>query len=184
MRQREVEKEALAKELRGELTPEEEAFLRAQISAKQDKVRSLQRLNEEGNKRFLAMEEAFSQLKQVTGVSSLVDMYDKFSNQKGKKSDLLQEVRDAEVRLEAVKQAQLKYEETFSELHSSGGATSTLASNNATTSNNNTTSSSGAAGGPEDVTKDSTEHLESTIAAAKNDCKVATPDPSNLALVR
>ena len=172
MRQRELEKEALAKELRGELTPEEEAFLRAQISAKQDKVRSLQRLNEEGNKRFLAMEEAFSQLKQVTGVSSLVDMYDKFSNQKGKKSDLLQEVRDAEVRLEAVKQAQLKYEETFSELHSSGGATSTLATT--TSAANNTASSSGATGGPEDVTKDSTEHLESTIAAAKNDCKVTT----------
>ncbi len=172
MRQRESEKEALAKELRGELTQEEENFLRAQIASKQDKVRSLQRLNEECNKRYIAMEEAFSQLKQVTGVSSLVDMYDKFSNQKGKKSDLLQEVRDAEARLEAVKQAQLKYEETFSELRASGGA-----------SNEKSPTALVPTGAPsvaDEAAKDSTEHLESTIDAAKKDCKVARASSDRL----
>lgn len=173
MRQRELEKEALAKELRGELTHEEEAFLRSQISSKQDKVRSLQRLNEECNKRYIAMEEAFSQLKQVTGVSSLVDMYDKFSNQKGKKSDLLQEVRDAESRLEAVKQAQLKYEETFSELRASGGASNEK-------SPAVTTTTTGATTAAEEAAKDSTEHLESTIDAARKDCKVARSSSDRL----
>ena len=90
MRQRELEKEVLAMELRGDLTKDEEIFLRAQIIDKLEKTKSLQRANEESNKRFLAMEEAFSQLKQITGVSSLVDMHEKFSSQKGNKGNLLQ----------------------------------------------------------------------------------------------
>jgi hypothetical protein len=39
------------------------------------------------------MEEAFSQLKQITGVSSLVDMHEKFSSQRGNKGNLLQETK-------------------------------------------------------------------------------------------
>lgn len=122
MYRREQEKEALAMELRGDLTKEEEAFLRSQIIDKLEKTKSLQRANEESNKRFQAMEEAFSQLKQITGVSSLVDMHEKFSSQRGNKGNLLQEVKDAETRLEAVKAGQLRHEQTFQELRSSGSA--------------------------------------------------------------
>ena len=47
-------------------------------------------------------------------------MHEKFSSQKGNKGNLLQEVRDAEARLEAVKAGQLRHEQTFQELRSSG----------------------------------------------------------------
>ena len=107
MRYREDEKEALAMEiLCGKLSKEEEMFLKKQIVEKVEIAKSLQAANEESNKRFLAMEGAFSQLKQITGVSSLVDMHEKFSNQRGSKLSLLEEVRDAEARLEAVKTGQ------------------------------------------------------------------------------
>ena len=135
MRQRELEKEALAMELRGDLTKEEESFLRAQIIDKLEKTKSLQRANEESNKHFLAMEEALSQLKQITGVSSLADMHEKFCSQKGNKANLLQEVRDAEARLEAVKAGQLRHEQTFLEMQSSG-------SNSGARNNNSNNSSS------------------------------------------
>ena len=135
MRQRELEKEALAMELRGDLTKEEESFLRAQIIDKLEKTKSLQRANEESNKHFLAMEEALSQLKQITGVSSLADMHEKFCSQKGNKANLLQEVRDAEARLEAVKAGQLRHEQTFLEMQSSGNNSG--AKNNGTISDNN-----------------------------------------------
>ena len=135
MRQRELEKEALAMELRGDLTKEEESFLRAQIIDKLEKTKSLQRANEESNKHFLAMEEALSQLKQITGVSSLADMHEKFCSQKGNKANLLQEVRDAEARLEAVKAGQLRHEQTFLEMQSSGNNSG--AKNNSSTSDNN-----------------------------------------------
>lgn len=121
MRNREVEKEALAMELLcGKLSKEEELFLRVQIVEKVEMAKSLQTANEESNKQFLAMEEAFSQLKQVTGVSSLVDMHEKFSSQKGNKLSLLQEVRDAEARLEAIKAA---HDSAVQEAQSSYSAT-------------------------------------------------------------
>lgn len=130
MHQRELEKEALAMELRGDLTKDEEAFLRSQIVDKLEKTKSLQRANEESNKRFQAMEEAFSQLKQITGVSSLLDMHEKFSSQRGNKGNLLQEVKDAEARLEAVKAGQLRHEQTFQELRSSGSLVQNNSSGN------------------------------------------------------
>jgi hypothetical protein len=107
MRYREVENETLAMEvLCGKLSKEEEIFLRMQIAEKQEMAKVLQAANEETNKRFLAMEGAFSQLKQITGVSSMVDMHEKFSSQRGSKLSLLEEVRDAEARLEAAKTGQ------------------------------------------------------------------------------
>jgi hypothetical protein len=116
MKQRELEKEELAMEMRGDLNKEEESFLRAQILDKLEKMKGLQRANEDSIKRFTAMEEAFSQLKQITGVSSLTDMHEKFSSQKGSKNSLLQEVKESEERLEAVKAGQLRHEQKFQEL--------------------------------------------------------------------
>lgn len=137
MLQREVEKAALAMELKGALTKDEEHRLRAQIIEKLECTKALQRANEDGNRRCLAMEEAFSKLKQITGVSSLVDMHEKFSSQVGDKSILLLEVKEAEAKLEAVKAAQLRHQASFEDLQSSNS--------NFNNSNNNN-NSSGSAG--------------------------------------
>jgi hypothetical protein len=134
MHQREVEKAALAMELRGALTKDEEHRLRAQIIEKLECTKALQRANEDGNRRCLAMEEAFSKLKQITGVSSLVDMHEKFSSQVGDKSILLMEVKEAEAKLESVKAAQLRHQASFEDLQSSN---SNFNNNNSNSSNNN-----------------------------------------------
>jgi hypothetical protein len=57
---------------------------------------------------------------QATGASSLEEMHEKFSSQKINKANLLQEVKDAEKRLDAAKLSHQKHEITFQELKSSG----------------------------------------------------------------
>lgn len=119
MLQREKEKAALVMELRGALTKDEEHSLKSQILEKLERTRAFQRATEDGNRRCLAMEEAFSKLKQITGVSTLVDMHEKFSSQVGDKSILLMEVKEAELKLEAIKATQLRQLASFEEMQSS-----------------------------------------------------------------
>ena len=119
MIQREKEKAAHVMELRGALTKAEEHSLKAQIIEKLERTKAFQRATEDGNRRCLAMEDAFSKLKQITGVSSLVDMHEKFSSQVGDKSILLMEVKEAELKLEAMKATQLRQLASFEEMQSS-----------------------------------------------------------------
>ena len=142
MHQREVEKAALAMELRGALTKGEEHRLRAQIIEKLECAKALQRSNEDGNRRCLAMEEAFSKLKQITGVSSLVDMHEKFSSQVGDKSILLLEVKEAEAKLEAIKATQLRHQASFEDLQSSNSNCNNNNNNNNNSGSNNKSSGS------------------------------------------
>jgi hypothetical protein len=51
------------------------------------------RASEEGQKKLQSMEEAFTKLKQITGVQNVGDMHEKFSNQKSNKLQLEAEVR-------------------------------------------------------------------------------------------
>lgn len=51
------------------------------------------RAAEESQKRLQSMEEAFTKLKQVTGVKNVEEMHEKFSNQKSNKLQLDLEVR-------------------------------------------------------------------------------------------
>lgn len=143
MHQREVEKAALAMELRGALTKGEEHRLRAQIIEKLECTKALQHANEDGSRRCLAMEEAFSKLKQITGVSSLVDMHEKFSSQVGDKSILLLEVKEAEAKLEAIKVAQLRHQASFEDLQSSISNCNNNNNNNNYSNNSNNKSSTG-----------------------------------------
>ena len=122
MLQREKEKAALVMELRGALTKDEEHSLKSQILEKLERTKAFQRATEDGNRRCLAMEEAFLKLKQITGVSSLVDMHEKFSSQVGDKSILLMEVKEAELKLEAIKATQLRQLATFEEMQSSNSS--------------------------------------------------------------
>lgn len=50
------------------------------------------RASEEGQKKLQSMEEAFTKLKQITGVQNVGDMHEKFSNQKSNKLQLEVEV--------------------------------------------------------------------------------------------
>lgn len=66
------------------------------------------------------MEEAFTKLKQVTGVKNVTEMHEKFSSQRSNKLQLELEVKDAERRLNAEKKLYAKVETSFQELKSSG----------------------------------------------------------------
>ncbi len=90
---------ALATELRGDLTKEEEVLLRTQLKEKEEKTKKLQRANEESQRKVTAMEEAFMKIKQITGMASLEDMLEKFTAQRINKKNLEKEVQDVEVRL-------------------------------------------------------------------------------------
>jgi len=74
---REQTKRDLAKELRGDLTREEEYILKTQLQDKEEKTRKLQRANEDSQRRVGAMEEAFQEIKQVTGGSSVEQIVEK-----------------------------------------------------------------------------------------------------------
>jgi hypothetical protein len=78
------------------------------------------RASEEGLRKLQAMEEAFTKLKQVTGVKNVEEMHEKFSTQKSNKLQLELEVKDAEHRLASAKKSFQKLETTFQELKSSG----------------------------------------------------------------
>lgn len=113
-------------ELRGDLTMEEEKFLKLQIDEKMEKTKSLQKASEEGLRKLQAMEEAFTKLKQVTGVKNVEEMHEKFSTQKSNKLQLELEVKDAEHRLATAKKSFQKLETTFQELKSSGSGVAEL----------------------------------------------------------
>lgn len=106
------------------------------------------RASEEGLKKLQAMDEAFTKLKQVTGVKNVEEMHEKFSNQKSNKLQLELEVyknqcnarctevvyfcvttlqvKDAEHRLAAAKKAYAKQEQIYQELKSSGSGMTEL----------------------------------------------------------
>lgn len=120
MKERNVVKMELATELRGDLTEDEELLLRTQLKEKEEKTKRLQRANEESQRRVSLMEESFQRIKQITGMSSLDDMIDKFSVQRINKKNLEKEVSDVEQRLAEAKKLNSKAEQAFQERKSSG----------------------------------------------------------------
>eukprot|EP00606_Chrysophyceae_sp_TOSAG23-5_P000168 GSChrysophyteH2.ASY1.ANO1.235.1 assembled CDS len=155
MGDREAQKQALAVELKGDLTRDEEMFLRGQLGNQVEKTKDLQRATEESHKRLQAMEDAFLQLKQVTGVSSLDAMYEKFNNQKNSKKALEIDVKDAEARLAKAKKFAAKQEHMFHDLKASGG-------------------------GMAELSREATDNLESSIAAKKAEQKLVGADTDRL----
>ena len=89
-------------------------------------TKNLQKATEESHRRLQAMEDAFLQLKQVTGVGSVDEMYEKFTNQKNSKKVLEMDVSDAAQMLEKAKKEYAKKEQYFQSLKSSGGGMSEL----------------------------------------------------------
>ena len=120
LRKRNESKMQLAIVLSGDLTKEEEGFLKNQLKEKEEKTKRLQKQNEESQRKFLALEEAFNEIKQVTGASNLDIMIEKFANQKTNKKNLEKEVKDAEKKLNSAKKEYGKLEQYYQELKSSG----------------------------------------------------------------
>ena len=56
---------------KGDLTHEEEQFLRHQIALKMDETKNLQRASEESTKKLYELEEFFMKLKQITGKGTM-----------------------------------------------------------------------------------------------------------------
>ena len=158
LKERERMKIELGIELRGDLTVEEEKFLRSQIDEKMERTKSLQRATEEGLKKLQSMEEAFTKLKQVTGVKNVEEMHEKFSNQKSNKLQLELEVKDAEHRLSAAKKVLHKLETQFQEMKSSGT-------------------------GLQEINRDNINRLEELFAEARNDQKAIRADSERVASV-
>eukprot|EP00604_Paraphysomonas_vestita_P001656 CAMPEP_0174822020 /NCGR_PEP_ID=MMETSP1107-20130205/12587_1 /TAXON_ID=36770 /ORGANISM="Paraphysomonas vestita, Strain GFlagA" /LENGTH=421 /DNA_ID=CAMNT_0016039881 /DNA_START=486 /DNA_END=1748 /DNA_ORIENTATION=+ len=111
---------ALATELRGDLTKEEEVLLRTQLKEKEEKTKKLQRANEESQRKVTAMDDAFMKIKQITGMQSLDDMLEKFTVQRINKKNLEKEVAEVELRLNEAKRMITKTEQAFQERKSSG----------------------------------------------------------------
>lgn len=160
MKDRQIIKAALATELRGDLTKEEEHLLRTQLKEKEEKTKRLQRANEESQRKVSQMDEAFMRIKQITGVSSLEDMVDKFAAQRINKKNLEKEVVEVEHKLAEVKKANMKLEQGFQEQKSSGV-------------------------GEADLNKESNASLEEKITAARHDYKItkATSDRLHAVLI-
>ena len=121
LKQRERMKIELGIELRGDLTVEEEKFLKSQIDEKLEKTNNLRRAADESNKKLQQMEDAFEKLRSVTCVEKVDEMHEKFSMQKVNKMQLELEVKDAEMRLNAAKRVKNKLEEQFQELKATEG---------------------------------------------------------------
>lgn len=70
--------------------------------------------------REMTLEEAFTQIRQATGITTLEEMVEKFMGQKASKEALLSEKRQAEAQLKATKQLQQQVEEKFASMKASG----------------------------------------------------------------
>jgi myosin heavy subunit len=122
IRKRDELRMKLAVELRGDLSKEEESMLRSQLASKEEQTRHLKQATEESQKLVQRMEEAFATLKQVTGVSELHDMVDKFARQRSSLQQLEREVRDVEERLSVEKAEKETLQRDFQELKASGSS--------------------------------------------------------------
>ena len=158
LQKREQLKRELGIELRGDVTMEEESFLKAQIEDKLKNTRSLQKSAEEATKKLQSMEEAFIKLKQVTGVRAVEEMHEKFSNQRSNKSQLENDVKDAEQRLSQAKKVAARLESHYQELKSSGG-------------------------GLAELNREHINKLEEAFNDAKNDHKFIKADSERLATI-
>lgn len=150
LKERAAQKIALSNGLRGDLTREEEHFLRMQVTEKEEKTRNLQKSNEENQKRAQLLERAFMRIKQLIGVATFEEIVEKFHMQRVNKVNIEREVKEVENRLSFLKSEYTRQEQQYRDMKSSGAL--------------------GSAG--DVVTRDMTVQLEEEIASAKNNYKL------------
>lgn len=150
LKERVAQKIALSNGLRGDLTRDEEQFLKQQVKEKEEKTRDLQKSNEENQKRAQLLERAFMRIKQLIGVATFEEIVEKFHMQRVNKINIEREVREVEHRLSLLKSEYTRQEQQYRDMKSSGAL--------------------GSAG--DVVTRDMTVQLEEEIGTAKNDYKL------------
>jgi hypothetical protein len=159
LKTRERMKIELGIELRGDLTVEDEKFLKSQIDQREERSKLLAKEAQECQKKLQEMEASFTRLKQVTGVKNVEEMHEKFFNQKTNKFQLVEkDVPEMKKRVEEAKNAYLKVENDFKSIKSSGI-------------------------GLEEVTRDSIDTLKSMSHEAKIDQKAINADSERIASV-
>jgi len=119
LKKRDQSKIDLAIALRGDLSKEEQTFLKKELREKEERTRKLQSQNAENLKRVHELEEAFMEIKQVTGAQDVKSMVAKFMDQKTNRKNLEKEVKDAERRLNGLKRDYANTEKTFQDLKTS-----------------------------------------------------------------
>lgn len=146
-------------ELRGDLTLEDEKFLKSQIDQREERSKLLAKEAQECQKKLQEMEASFTRLKQVTGVKNVEEMHEKFFNQRTNKFQLVEkDVPEMKKRVEEAKNAFLKVENDFKSMKSSGV-------------------------GLEEVTRDSIDTLKGMAHEAKIDQKAINADSERIASV-
>ena len=103
-------------QLRGDLDREGEGKLMAELKAREEQSEALKIANQEKTEKAAALENAFLQIRQATGISSLDEMVNKFMSQGANKDALEQEKAEAEARLAKVKTSKEALLQQFAEL--------------------------------------------------------------------
>ena len=103
--QREKRKLELQAELRGDLSKEEEEELIEKLKKREGQSAKLRAASIDRNKKAMTLEDAFAQIRQATGVTSLSEMVEKFMGQGTSKEALLEEKAAAERKLAEVLKA-------------------------------------------------------------------------------
>jgi hypothetical protein len=159
LKTRERMKIELGIELRGDLTVEDEKFLKSQIDQREERSKLLAKEAQECQKKLQEMEASFTRLKQVTGVKNVEEMHEKIFNQKTNKFQLVEkDVPEMRKRVEEAKNSYLKVENGFKSIKTSGI-------------------------GLEEVSRDSIDTLKSMSHEAKIDQKAINADSERIASV-
>ena len=113
---RERQKAELHAELRGDLSKEEEERLIQKLKAREGQSAKLKAASLDRTKKALTLEDAFAQIRQATGVTSLEEMVDKFLGQSANKEALLEEKAQAEKDLKDVVKAKQGAQKKFADM--------------------------------------------------------------------
>lgn len=118
-KKREQQRRASGSEKQDLGTEEEEALVAA-VKLKEDKAKQLKLRSKMEYDKAMTLEEAFTQIRQATGVNTLEEMVEKFMGQKANKEALLEEKKEAESQLKSLRQQQQQVEEKFAAMKASG----------------------------------------------------------------
>lgn len=119
-KEREKVRQEMAAELRGDMSKDQEQALLKQLQEREGESEQLRAATKERQQKALTLEEAFAQIKQATGVTSLEEMVEKFMGQGANKAALEEEKAEAEARLAKYKTLKEEAETEFAEMKASG----------------------------------------------------------------
>ena len=118
-KQREAKRAEMAAELRGDLTAEQEQEMLRQLQKREGESEQLRQASKERARKAMTLEQAFMQIRQATGVTTLDEMVAKFMGQGANKKALEDEKAEAERRLARIKEQKKAAEDEFAQLKAS-----------------------------------------------------------------